>query len=76
MKRTTVFLDEQTIRRLRREAHRLGVSSATLVREAVSRYLNAPQGAGGLPPIAGKFSSAATDTAERVDELLWQDPHA
>jgi hypothetical protein len=76
MKRTTVFLDEQTIRRLRREAHRLGVSSATLVREAVSRYLDAPHGAAGLPPIAGKFASGATDTAERVDALLWRDPHA
>ena len=76
MKRTTVFLDEQTLARLRRAAQRQGVSSATLVREAVSRYLDAPQGAAGLPPIAGKFASAATDTAERVDELLWRDPHA
>lgn len=76
MKRTTVFLDEQTLRRLRREAQRQGVSSATLVREAVSRYLEAPKTGGVLPSIAGKFASSRADTAERVDELLWRDPHA
>jgi len=76
MKRTTVFLDEQILARLRRAAQRQGVSSAILVREAVSRYLDAPHGTAQLPSVAGKFSSSTTDTAERVDELLWRDPHA
>jgi hypothetical protein len=76
MKRTTVFLDEQTLARLRRAAQRQGVSSATLVREALNRYLAAPPGTAKLPSIAGKFSSSTADTAERVDALLWRDPHA
>ena len=76
MKRTTVFLDEQTLLRLRRAAQRKGVSSATLVREAVSRYLDAPPAKRGLPSVAGQFASTHRDTAERTDELLWRDPHA
>jgi hypothetical protein len=75
MKRTTVFLDEGTLERLRRAAQRQGVSSATLVREAVARYLEAPPGTGGLPSIAGQFASTHSDTVDRADELLWRDPH-
>jgi hypothetical protein len=75
MKRTTVFLEEQTLRRLRQVAQRQGVSSATLIREAVSRYLDAPTPPRALPSIAGRFASTKPDTADRVDELLWRDPH-
>ena len=76
MKRTTVFLDERTLLRLRRAAQRKGVSSATLVREAVNRYLDAPPVTTGLPSVAGQFASGHRDTAERADELLWPNPHA
>jgi Ribbon-helix-helix protein, copG family len=76
MKRTTVFLDEQTILRLQRVAERTGVSAASLVREAVAQYLAAPANASPLPSVAGQFASGASDTSERVDELLWTDPHA
>jgi hypothetical protein len=75
MKRTTVFLDEATLDRLRRTAQRQGVSAATLVREAVTRYLDAPAGTGAMPSIAGQFSSSHADTADQVDDLLWRDPH-
>jgi Ribbon-helix-helix protein, copG family len=75
MKRTTVFLDEATLVRLQRMAQRSGVSSAALVREAVALYLDAPVAPSPLPPIAGQFTSATADTSERVDELLWRDPH-
>ena len=75
MKRTTIFLDDDTLLRLRRTAQRKGVSYATLVREAVNRYLDAPPVAGGLPSVAGQFASGHSDTAERTDELLWRDPH-
>lgn len=75
MKRTTVFFDEQTMARLQREAQRNGVSAAALVREAVAVYLATPKTASGVPSIAGTFSSGTTDTAERVDSLLWKDPH-
>ncbi|MEO8620190.1 MAG: CopG family transcriptional regulator [bacterium] len=75
MKRTTMFIDEVLLRRLQRLAQRQGVSYATLVREALVQYLADPRVAGELPSIAGKFSSGETDTSERVDELLWRDPH-
>lgn len=75
MKRTSIFLDEQTLLRLQRAAQRKGVSSATLVREAVARFLDTPEKAG-LPSITGGFASGKQDTSERIDELLWRDPHA
>jgi metal-responsive CopG/Arc/MetJ family transcriptional regulator len=75
MKRTSIFLEEQLLRKLQRAAERQGVSAATLVREAVTRYLAGPEQGSRLPPIAGQFTSGTSDTAERVDELLWTDPH-
>jgi len=75
MKRTSVFLEERTLQELRRVALRQGVSAATLVREAVNRYLEAPRGAVGLPSVAGRFASSHDDTADAVDALLWRDPH-
>lgn len=79
MKRTTIFLPEQILRQLQRVAHRKQVSTATLVREAVTRYLDAPDTpdvTARLPSIAGKFASGTCDTSRRTDELLWHDPHA
>lgn len=76
MKRTTIFLPDATLRQLQRVARRKQVSAAMLIREAVARYLEAPEGAAGVPSISGQFSSGATDTSERADELLWDDPHA
>ncbi len=76
MKRTTVFLDEDMHYRLQRAAQRTGVSSASLVREAVAHYLATPTTSAEAPTIAGQFGSGSRDTSERVDELLWRDPHA
>ena len=70
-----MFIDEALLRRLRLLAQRQGVSYATLVREALTQYLASPRAAAALPSIAGRFSSGSTDTSERVDELLWSDPH-
>ena len=75
MKRTSLFLDEQLLKNLKRAADRKGVSVASLVREAVSHYLQAPEEAGFLPSIAGRFSSGAHDTASKPDEYLWRDPN-
>ncbi len=75
MKRTTIFLDEATLLRLQKAAQRTGVSAAALVREAVALYLDTPQTPTPLPPIAGQFASGKADTSERVDDLLWPDPH-
>lgn len=76
MKRTTIFLPEQTLQQLQRAAQRKNVSAATLVREAIASYLSAPGVGRALPSIAGKFASGNSDTSERVDELLKRDPHA
>jgi metal-responsive CopG/Arc/MetJ family transcriptional regulator len=76
MKRTTIFLPEQTLRQLQRAAQRKNVSAATLVREAIVSYLSTPASERALPSIAGQFASGSSDTSERVDELLNQDPHA
>jgi hypothetical protein len=74
MKRTSLFLDAKLLENLRRAADRRGVSVAALVREAVAAYLT-PVAAGALPSFVGKFASGRTDTSERVDDLLWGDPH-
>lgn len=76
MKRTTVFLDEGLLKRMRAVARKEGRSFAAVVREAMTRYLagGAP-GTARVPGIAGQFVSGKFDTSERVDELLWKDPH-
>jgi hypothetical protein len=79
MRRTTVFLDDGLLRRARQYAQREGKSFAQVVREAVASYLargSEPTSAARLPSFAGRFSRGDTDTSERVDDLLWQDPHA
>lgn len=75
MKRTSLFLDEQLLRSLAREARRRDTSVAAVVREAVAAYLAHPRGAA-VPSVTGQFASGTTDTSERAHELLWRDPHA
>lgn len=76
MERTTVFLDRSTLARAKDFARREGKSFAAVVREALAAYIAAPRrAAGGLPSVSGQFASGQTDGSERVDELLWPDPH-
>ena len=77
MKRTTVFLEERLLRRARELARREGKSFASVVREAVAAYLEGSRKKPNrLPSWIGKYRSNYTDTSERVDELLWKDPHS
>ena len=76
MKRTTIFLDEKLQHRLQRLAERQGTSFASVVREALALYVARPARVAVLPSVAGRFASGTSDTSERVDELLWPDPHA
>jgi hypothetical protein len=82
MKRTTVFLDEPLLRRLKRKAQTDGKSFAQCVREAVAAYLEQPRGTRPLPSITGMFKGGPPyDTSERVDEILREtlgrkDPHS
>ena len=76
MRRTTLFLDDKLQRQLRAAARRRGTSVAQLVREALTAYLTRSGAAtAALPSVAGRFTSGVSDTADRVDELLWKDPH-
>ena len=71
MKRTTVFLDERTERDLRTIAARKGVALASVVREALGRYVIEESAAGAaLPSFVGIGASGRRDTAERADEIL------
>jgi hypothetical protein len=76
MKRTSLFFDDQLLKTLRRKAAREGLSVASIVREAVSRYLAEPESQATLPSIAGRFASGMRDTANDTDKFLWRDPHA
>jgi hypothetical protein len=76
MKRTTVFLEADLLQALKQMAARRQVSFATVVREAAAAYVATPVSVGVLPSVAGRFASGSSDTAARVDELLWRDPHA
>jgi ribbon-helix-helix CopG family protein len=75
MKRTSLFLDTKLLRDLKRAADRRRVSVASIVREAVARYLAEPLASDPLPSVAGKFASGKRNTAARVDDLLWRNPH-
>jgi predicted transcriptional regulator len=74
MKRTTVFVDDALLRKAREAARRSGKSFAQVVREALAQYVGRGQ-TRRLPSVAGMFRSGHTDTSERAEELLWQDPH-
>jgi hypothetical protein len=76
MRRTTVFLEPRLIKRAQELARREGKSFAAIVREALAAYVAGPAPRGArLPSIAGRFAGARSDVSERVDELLWQEPH-
>jgi 16S rRNA U516 pseudouridylate synthase RsuA-like enzyme len=78
MKRTTVFLDEGLEREMRAMAESRGEPVASLVREALGRYV-ASEAKRHRPPLrflaAGR--SGKSDTAERHEELLFRElkPH-
>jgi predicted DNA-binding protein len=75
MRRTSLFIDEQTIKRMQKLAKTRGVSFAMVVREALAQYVADAEPASGVPSIAGRFASGVADTSENVDQLLWHDPH-
>lgn len=78
MKRTTLFIDQELLHRAQQAARERGISFARMVREALVAYLAPPdevREAGALPSVTARFASGRADTAERVDELLWREPH-
>ena len=76
MKRTTIFLEAQLLRRAQQMARREGKSFAAIVREAVSAYVaGSTRPATRLPSVAGQFASGHSDVSQRVDDFLWEEPH-
>ena len=79
MKRTTIFLEEQAERELRLVAARRGVAAASVLREAIDRYLGEERR---KTPRSLRFLAAGRSgtrkTAQREKDLVFRDlePHA
>ena len=69
MQKTTVYLDEETYRRLKQLARLEGRAPAEMVREAVAEYTvrHAPRR---KPRSIGAFRSGRRDLGRRADVLL------
>jgi predicted transcriptional regulator len=63
MERTTVYLDPELKRRLKEAAARTGSSEASLIREALSRYLVASEPAA-LRPVGRSKDGGVADRDE------------
>ena len=69
MDKTTLYLDGDDYRKLKRIAARKGRAPAALVREAVAEYVVRHRAAP-APKSVGAFSSGRNDLSERAEELL------
>ncbi len=69
MQKTTVYMDEETYRRLKRIGRECGRPPAELVREAVAEYTarHAPRR---KPRSVGAFKSGRRDLGQRAEALL------
>jgi hypothetical protein len=69
MQKTTVYMDEETYRRLKQIARVERRAPAEMIREAVAEYTlrHAPRR---KPRSVGAFKSGRPDLAQRADELL------
>jgi len=67
--KTTVYLDEDSYRRLKLIAQRRGCAPALLVREAVAEYA-ARHAEPRLPASLGAARSGRDDLGERAEDLL------
>jgi predicted transcriptional regulator len=69
MDKTTLYLDSEDYRRLKRVAFRRGVAPAALVREAIAEYV-ARHDTARAPRSIGAARSGRTDLSERAEALL------
>jgi predicted DNA-binding ribbon-helix-helix protein len=67
--KTTVYLESESYRKLKRIARRRGCAPALLVREAVAEYA-ARHDERSLPASLGAFRSGRRDLSERAEQLL------
>ena len=74
MKRTTIFVDEAIEHDLKAIAARRSRPVASLVREALAEYVMSEKSAGQTRlSFVGAGASGHVDTADRHEEILWQD---
>ena len=69
MQKTTVYLDEETYRRLKHLAREQGRAPATMVREAVAEY-TVRHARRRKPRSIGAFKSGRRDLGSRAEALL------
>jgi predicted transcriptional regulator len=69
MDKTTLYLDSEDYRRLKRVAYRRRVAPAVLVREAIAEYVARHDTARAARSI-GAAKSGRGDLAERAEDLL------
>jgi predicted transcriptional regulator len=74
MKRTTIFIDEALERDLRAIAERERRPVSGLVREALGSYVAKKKKKWYRLSFVAVGRSGRSDTAEKHEELLWQDP--
>ena len=67
--KTTIYLDDDEYRRLKRRAERAGTSAAELIRAAVTDFLRG-ESTEDRPRSFGLGRSGSGDLSERAEELL------
>ncbi|HXI12711.1 MAG TPA: CopG family transcriptional regulator [Thermoanaerobaculia bacterium] len=68
MKRTTIYLDQDTELLLKTEAARSGAAMSDVIREALSSYFSSRTSA--APPGGGAFDSGTSTTSSRAESVL------
>lgn len=76
MKRTTIFVEEETLSALREFAQRGKFSTAKVIRKALDGFVAERRRNRKLPSFLGIGKSGRTDIAERCEELLWKGARA
>jgi hypothetical protein len=70
MKRTTVFADDETLRKLREIAKRENISLAQVTRKALTEYVSRRRPKRARLSLIGIGRSGRKDIAARAEELL------
>lgn len=73
MKRTTLFADEEIMYRIKRIAEEEDKSAASVVREALVKYVSERSQGHPLLSLAGIGNSGRSDLSEKHEELLWRE---
>jgi metal-responsive CopG/Arc/MetJ family transcriptional regulator len=70
MRRTTIFVDEDVLRKLREIARRENTTLSEAIRAALARYVSRRQPKRSRLSLVGVGRSGRTDVAEHAEEFL------